>query len=89
MVGKAAVGLVLIGGLTYGSDALVLYVRKHQFGTVQINQFYVVAEKYNKYDYSIAPQTLERCVYALFPHSGVTPCWYLERHQLRLIKIGS
>jgi hypothetical protein len=86
---KTVIGLVLLAALAYGGDGLVLYISKHQFGTVLINRYYVVAEKYGKYDYSIAPPVLERCVYALFPHSGSQPCWYLEKHQLRLIRIGS
>lgn len=86
---KSAAVLLLVAALAYGADSLVLYVSKHQYGTIQVNRFYVVAEKYDKYDYSIAPPVLERCVYALFPHSGSQPCWYLEKHQLRLIRIGS
>lgn len=88
-LGKMLVGLGLIALIAWLGDALALYVKKHQYGTVQVNRYYVVAEKYGKYDYSIAPPVLERCVYALFPHEGSQPCWYLEKHQLRLIRIGS
>jgi hypothetical protein len=28
----------------------------------------------------------ETCVRALFPHLGHTPCWYLRRHPVKLVR---
>ena len=31
-----------------------------------------------------SPQS-ETCVRALFPHAGATPCWYLRKHNIKVV----
>jgi hypothetical protein len=53
---------------------------KGPYGSVVVSHFYAVLQKNGKTQFIFDPPAPENCVYALFPHSGLLPCWYLRRH---------
>ena len=83
-----------------GAAAAILYVfdyvsakyaipgNRQVYADVTIDQYWAVKEKGNKIEYSPADPVVERCVYAVFPHFGYKPCWYLMRHTRRAIEVG-
>jgi hypothetical protein len=77
----AGAGLLVIA---YGADYCVFRYRlatKHQpFGSVTVQHYYSVAHKDGKTELFFDPPLPMPCAHSLFPHSGVSPCWYLRRH---------
>ena len=71
--------------LVYMGDYLSLVYRipdgRAEFGTVRVQKVYAVKLKDKKTEYMFQPPEDERCVHSLFPHLGLTPCWYLDRHR--------
>jgi hypothetical protein len=51
------------------------------FGTVTVSRTYSVMQKNKKSEFYFLPPADQSCVNALFPHFGVQPCWYLNRHK--------
>src|SRR5881397_799240 len=86
VVGLALVGLVLLLGVLYvGDDLLVRYRVAHRVDRDPFDQvtYYIATPLKNGrvevfYD---QPQT-EVCVHALFPHLGRRPCWYARRQRI-------
>jgi hypothetical protein len=78
-----AVALLL---LTYLGDTISIAYRipkgREQFGSVEVQKLLAVPQKDNKTEYIADPPQEQRCVHSLFPHLGLTPCWYLARHAL-------
>ncbi len=70
---------LLVVGAVYLADVFVLRLAKHPFGTVQVRRYYAMPLKGGKTEYGEAGAENETCVHALFPHSGVAPCWYASR----------
>ena len=70
--------------LTFGIDFGVFHLRvaaqRNPYGAVVVRRSYAVLQKNGKTQFIFDPPTLEACVKALFPHSGMQPCWYLSRH---------
>jgi hypothetical protein len=66
----------VIVGVTYLADYFTLRASKQPFGTVQVRRYYAMPLKGGKTEYGDAGVENETCVHALFPHSGVAPCWY-------------
>jgi hypothetical protein len=85
---KILLGALLLLILVYGSDELYARFRSNPFADVHIDQILAVHEKFNKIDYERTDPTTERCVYAIFPHLGHNPCWYVMGHTTRIIDIG-
>jgi len=82
----AALALLL---LTYVGDSLWFQIRLHYHaagpvtGSVHRIRLLAVPIKNNKVDYEIDSQKPEEdvpCVHSLFPHAGMSPCWYVTRH---------
>jgi hypothetical protein len=83
------VGLLALAGLLYGGDWLVARSRGPlAFGSVVVQPYYAVALKNGKTEFIMLAPDTRACVYALFPHFGDAPCWYLEGHQRQRIDIG-
>ena len=77
--------------LTYiGDFILIRYRVAHQqspYGTVAVSQYYAEHLKSGNTEYDFqAPQTVQ-CLNSLFPHFGLTPCWYVRRHPEKRIDI--
>jgi hypothetical protein len=70
--------------LAFGADFAVFRARvagnRNPYGSVVVNHFYAVAQKNGKTQFIFDPPAPQTCVNALFPHSGMQPCWYLRRH---------
>jgi hypothetical protein len=79
---------VALAGLAYGADDLVARFRRDRFSTVKVDQMYAITNRWNKVDYSVGNPKQERCVNALFPHSGSAPCWYVNGHTLQYVRAG-
>lgn len=76
------------GAVLYGCDSLYVRLRPPSFAQVRIERFLEIAEHFNKVGYERTDPVMEKCVYAIFPHFGYAPCWYLTRHTVRFVKIG-
>jgi hypothetical protein len=84
-------GILLATAVLYGLDDLSARIgvpARPRFSTFTINRFYRINEKFNKFSLEPAPTVQERCVNALLPHSGSSPCWYVSSHTLQTIAIN-
>ena len=86
-VARLASGLVLALGLPYAVDASWVWLRTtdHHLPTrtVQIHVMLAVPQKDNRVEFIPGGTVTESCLSSLFPHSGLSPCWYVERHTRR------
>ena len=84
---RLAVGLVVALGLLYAADAAGVSLRTtdHRLPTrdVQIHVMLAVPQKNNRVEFIPGGTETETCLSSLFPHSGLAPCWYVERHTRR------
>ena len=90
--GKIAKRVSLLAGLVIVIALAVLYVgdsallryrvsaQKNAFGEITVHPYYAMHLKNGRTEFSFQPDEQERCVNSLFPHLGMTPCWYLSRH---------
>src|SRR6478752_4843343 len=53
---------------------------RNPYGSVVVSHYYAVLQKSGKTQFIFDLPAPETCVNALFPHSGMQPCWYLSRH---------
>jgi hypothetical protein len=49
------------------------------FDVVKVEQYYAVPRKDGRLEYYTDDPVDQRCVRSLFPHMGLSPCWYLRR----------
>jgi hypothetical protein len=82
----AAVAILYL--FDYVSAKYAIPGNRQVYADVTIDQYWAVKEKGNKIEYSPADSVVERCVYAVFPHFGYKPCWYVMRHTRRAIEVG-
>jgi hypothetical protein len=84
---RLAVWALAAAGAAYAADASWVWLRATARGaptrTVRIHLMLAVPQKGNRVEYIPGGTTTESCVVALFPHAGLAPCWYLERHTRR------
>ncbi|MGE5207076.1 MAG: hypothetical protein ACM3PW_15800 [Chlamydiota bacterium] len=69
-----------------GDYALLRYrvaAQRNPFGTVTVRPYYAVLLKSGKTEFLFQNPRPESCVNSLFPHFGMTPCWYARRHPER------
>ena len=80
-------GLILLLAIAYGYDYASIRRRAsaHKPGdpydVVTYPHLLAIPQKGNKVEYALdaqAPFVTESCVHSLFPHSGYTPCWYVQ-----------
>ncbi|SRR5579862_3370428 len=71
---------LLAFGLDFAVFRLRLATNRNPYGSVVVTRYYAVAQKNGKTQFIFDPPASEVCVHALFPHSGVWPCWYLTRY---------
>jgi hypothetical protein len=81
-----AVGLV---ALTYLVDYFSLVYRipngREQFGSIEVEKLLAVPQKNHTTEYIADPPEAQRCVYSIFPHLALTPCWYVARHTTKQV----
>jgi len=88
---RILIGVLVTTAVIYGLDDLSARLgvpAGPRFSTFTITRFYHVNEKFNKFSFEPAPSVEERCVNALFPHSGAWPCWYVKRHTTQTIVVN-
>jgi hypothetical protein len=83
---------VVVGGLlAFAVDFALFRMRvsgnRNPYGSVWVSHSYAVLQKNGKTEFIFDPPQPESCVHALFPHSGMQPCWYLSRHPERRTNI--
>lgn len=88
IIRKILLAVLAAAAVLYAADFIYARLRRAPFADVQIERFLAIAEHFNKVSYERTDPVTERCVYALFPQYGYTPCWYLTRHTVRFVKIG-
>ena len=64
----------------FGLFRLRVAMNRAPYGAVEVRRSYAVAQKNGKTQFIFEPAGPENCVNALFPHSGMQPCWYMRRH---------
>ncbi len=78
------VGILGLAAVTFGVDFTVFRIRaaanNNAYGSVTVNHYYAILQKNGKTNMIFDPPQAETCVNALFPHSGMQPCWYLSKH---------
>jgi hypothetical protein len=82
--------LCLIAVLAYAGDYAAWRVRVAKgdgYGTVTVQVYYAIGEKSGKTEYDFQPPQQESCAKALFPHAGLSPCWYERRHTEKEIRV--
>jgi|SoiMethySBSTD1v2_1073268.scaffolds.fasta_scaffold3593141_2 hypothetical protein len=84
VIGWGLLGLLASLGIVYLVDDLA--VRYRTAGrTDEVTFYYATMLKNGRVEvFYDQPQT-EACVHALFPHLGLSPCWYVARHTVRRI----
>ena len=77
-------GIALIGALTYALDFVIFRIRAamnwNAYGSVIVNHYTAVLQKNGKTQFTFDPPAPWTCAHSLFPHGGLLPCWYLQRH---------
>jgi len=71
---------ILAFGVDFGVFRLRVAANRNPYGSVVVSHYYAVLQKNGKTQFMFDPPAPETCVNALFPHSGMEPCWYLSRH---------
>lgn len=79
--------MVVALGLLYAADAASVFLRTtdHRLPArdVQIHVMLAVPQKNNRVEFIPGGTTTQSCLASLFPHSGLAPCWWVERHTRR------
>ncbi len=86
----SAAALVSLVALAFATDYIVLryrVTRNSAYGKVTVRQYYAIQEKNARTEYVNGSTQDETCVNSLFPHQGLTPCWYLRRHPERQVQV--
>lgn len=80
-------GACIAATILYVADYALVRFGRSPDGTVIVTQYYVIPKKNGKTEFVFLPPELQRCVHSLLPHEGYVPCWYLNRHTERPIKL--
>lgn len=75
-----AAAAILTYGVDFGLFRLRVVMNRNPYGSVVVNHYYAVLQKNGKTQLIFDPPAPATCVNALFPHSGMQPCWCLQRH---------
>ena len=90
-LGWAVLLLAGLAAFAFAGDYAGLRYRiaaqKDPFGAVTVRPYYAVRLKSGKTEFLFEDPQPETCVNSLFPHFGMTPCWYARRHPERRIDI--
>ena len=79
----AAVGAAAV---TYGIDSLRVAFpgSRKLYEDIRVDQVYTDTNRWHEIEYSRGNPVMERCIYALFPHGGYRPCWYVKSHTMNV-----
>ena len=90
LLGRALVICAVLFLLVYLGDYISIKFRipsRPQFGTVHVQPYLAVPRKDGKTEFLLENPIDQPCVYSLFPHFSVQPCWYVERHKSKRINL--
>jgi hypothetical protein len=91
LIKRVFIFVVLTTATVYAIDYAVLRYRiatnHNAFGTVSVRPYYAVPQKNHKTEFLFDDPQDETCVHSLFPHSGDSPCWYLNKHREKRIDL--
>lgn len=91
LIKRIFIGVILATATVYVIDYAILRVRiatNHTpFGTVTVRPYYAVPQKDHKTEFLFDDPQKETCVHSLFPHTGDSPCWYLNKHREKRIDL--
>lgn len=77
-------GLAMLVAIAFAGDYAAARYRiaagSGPFGLVTVRPYYAVRLKSGKTEFLFQNPRPETCLNSLFPHLGITPCWYLRRH---------
>ncbi len=77
-------GLILLA-VTFVVDFAWVHIRMIKpkpgdpFDTVHLERVIAIQKKSGLYDLTPAPPEDRPCVHSIFPHTGLSPCWYVKR----------
>ena len=60
------------------------------YGVVDMQRMLAIQMKGNKVEYTMdrtQPAQMQQCVYSLFPHARLKPCWYLVRQSRKPVPL--
>ena len=81
--------LVLLVAVAAGGEDLVLRFRLNRGAdravVDQVTTYEAAANKDGRLEIYFDQPQIQECVHALFPHFGDPPCWYVRRHQIKLL----
>jgi hypothetical protein len=87
IIARGFLALIVAAAVVYAIDWASLTFRipgnRQVYADIRVDQIYTDLNRYNEVEYSRGDPVMERCVYALFPHGGYRPCWYVTRHTLQ------
>ena len=84
---RAIAAFAAIVVVLYLADYLILRMRSSPTSTVTVRPYLSVPRKDGRLEFLFQDPRDESCVNSLFPHLGLTPCWYLQRHSERRINL--
>ena len=67
--------------ISYLCDLAIFRWKHSPTGTVIITPYYAVPQKNHSVEYMADDPREQTCANSLYPHSGLSPCWYLNRHR--------
>ena len=77
---KVLTALVIAAALIYLADLIDFYVRKNSIGQVTVQVYYAIGQKNGKTELAYQDAQQVNCAGTLFPHAGMSTCWWLRRH---------
>jgi hypothetical protein len=81
---RVAAGIAIAVVLVYAADAAWVRLRmaNHQDPTsaIQVRVMLAVPQKNGRIEFTPGNTETQSCVRSWFPHLGLEPCWYVERH---------
>lgn len=84
---RIAAGIVIAFAVVYAADAVWVALRttdgRLPTRSIQVHLMLAVPQKNNRVEFIPGGTVTQACVSSLFPHSGLEPCWYVERHTRR------
>lgn len=88
---RVALGLAMSAAVVSGIDELSFllnFPRRQPYGSVHVEHYKVVTEKFNLTSWDRMTPEEKRCANSLLPHGGAPPCWYVKRHTVEVQKIN-
>jgi len=79
-------GIVGVSAIAYSLDAAAVAFpgSRQLYEDIRVDQVYTATNKWHEIEYSRGLPVTERCIDALFPHSGYRPCWYVKKHNMNV-----